>query len=86
MAGPTMLGAIKPQRARSRIARLWHTLKRPLRRQTAPPAPAPPVFRHVWREVAPGQWQVMHIRVPERRGGRPGERQPGEPVTRGLPK
>ena len=63
MAGPTMSAATKPQRARLRIARLWRTLERPLDRTTAAPAPAPPVFRHVWREVAPGQWQVMHIRV-----------------------
>ena len=63
MAGPTMSAATKPQRARSRIARLWRMLKRPFRRKTAAPVPAPPVFRHVWKEVAPGQWQVMHIRV-----------------------
>jgi hypothetical protein len=63
MAGPTMSVATKPQRARSRISRLRRTLKRPFRQKRAAPAPAPPVFRHVWREVAPGQWQVMHIRV-----------------------
>ena len=65
MPGPTMSAATKPQRATSRIARLWRTLKRPLHQKTAAPAPAPPVFRHVWREVAPGQWQVMHLRDDE---------------------
>jgi hypothetical protein len=23
--------------------------------------PTGPVFRNVWKEVAPGQWQVLHI-------------------------
>jgi len=29
------------------------------------PTPAPPVFRRVWKEVAPGQWRWLHLRVDE---------------------
>ena len=25
------------------------------------PPPTGPVFRKVWKEVAPGQWQVLHF-------------------------
>ena len=41
----------------ARRLRLFPLLHR--RRKTAPPS-AGPVFRMVWKEVAPGQWQVLH--------------------------
>ena len=45
----------------SRTARRWRLVPRPhRRRKTAPPSTGP-VFRKVWKEVAPGQWQVLHI-------------------------
>jgi hypothetical protein len=45
----------------SRIARRWHLLPRLHPRSTTAPPPTGPVFRKVWKEVAPGQWQVLHI-------------------------
>jgi hypothetical protein len=45
----------------SRIARGWRLLPRPHRRRKATPPPNGPVFRKVWKEVAPGQWQWIHI-------------------------
>ena len=45
----------------SRIARRWRLVPRPHRRMEAAPPPSGPVFRKVWKEVAPGQWQWIHI-------------------------
>jgi hypothetical protein len=45
----------------SRIARRWRLLPRRHRRSNAAPPSTGPVFRKVWKEVAPGQWQWIHI-------------------------
>ena len=46
----------------SRIARQWRLFPHPhLRRNAAPPPLSTPAFRKYWKEVAPGQWQVLHI-------------------------
>jgi hypothetical protein len=45
----------------SRIARRWRLFPRPHRRPKPTPPPTGPVFRKVWKEVAPGQWQWIHI-------------------------
>jgi hypothetical protein len=63
MTDPTFSAATNLKSSRSRIARLWRRLERQHRRMAAAPTPAPPVFRHVWQEVAPGQWRWIHIRV-----------------------
>ena len=44
----------------SRITGRRRLFPRPHRRKATQP-PAGPVFRKVWKEVAPGQWQVLHI-------------------------
>ena len=43
----------------SRIARRWRLFPLPPPEKAAPP-PTGPVFRKVWKEVAPGQWQWIH--------------------------
>ena len=44
------------------IARRWRPFPHPhLRSNAAPPPPSTPAFRKYWKEVAPGQWQVLHI-------------------------
>jgi hypothetical protein len=46
----------------SRIARRWRLFPRlHRRRKTTPPPPTDPIFRKVWKEVAPGQWQWKYI-------------------------
>ena len=64
MTSPTS-SATKHRGPLSRIARRWRLLPRPHRQRTAAPPPTPPptgpVFRKVWKEVAPGQWQILHI-------------------------
>lgn len=60
MTSPTN-SATKHRGPLSRIARRWRLLPCPHRQRTATPPPAGPVFRKVWKEVAPGQWQVLHI-------------------------
>jgi hypothetical protein len=42
-------------------ARPWRLFRRLRRRKQAAPPPTGPVFRKVWKEVAPGQWQVLHF-------------------------
>ena len=53
--------ATKHQGPASTIARRWRLFPRLHRQSKAAPPPAGPVFRKVWKEVAPGQWQVLHI-------------------------
>jgi hypothetical protein len=60
MTSPTR-SATKHQGPVSRIARQWRLFPRLHRRRKATPPPTGPVFRKVWKEVAPGQWQVLHI-------------------------
>jgi|RhiMetdeSRZDD1v2_1073273.scaffolds.fasta_scaffold3375116_2 hypothetical protein len=60
MTSPT-ISATKHRAPASRIAGRWRLFPRPRRRSKAAPPPAGPVFRKVWKEVAPGQWQVLHI-------------------------
>ena len=60
MTSPTNF-AIKHRGPVSRIAREWRLLPRSHRRRNAASPPAGPVFRKVWKEVAPGQWQILHI-------------------------
>ena len=60
MTRPTT-SATKHRGPVSRIARGWRLLPRPHRRTKATPPPTGPVFRKVWKEVAPGQWQVLHF-------------------------
>jgi hypothetical protein len=48
----------RPESKIARRSRLFPCLHR--RRKTAPP-PVGPVFRKVWKEVAPGQWQWIHV-------------------------
>ena len=55
MTSPTS-SAAKHQGPLSMIAGRW----RPWR-NAAPPPPSTPAFRKDWKEVAPGQWQVLHI-------------------------
>ena len=45
----------------SEIIRRRRLFPRLHRRKKATAPPAGPVFRKVWKEVAPGQWQVLHI-------------------------
>jgi hypothetical protein len=45
----------------SRIARRCCPFPRLHHRRQAAPPPTGPVFRKVWKEVAPGQWQELHI-------------------------
>jgi hypothetical protein len=52
--------ATKYQGPVSRIARRSRLFPRPHRQKATPPPPAGPVFRRVWEEVAPGQWQWVH--------------------------
>lgn len=63
MPSPNISAARKLAGSTARIARLRRMLERPHRPRTAAAAPAPPVFRRVWQEVAPGQWRWIHIRV-----------------------
>jgi hypothetical protein len=44
----------------TRRCRLFPRLNRRRKKKAAPP-PTGPVFRKVWKEVAPGQWQVLHF-------------------------
>ena len=64
MTSPTD-SATKHQGPMFRIARQWRLVpRRHRRRKTAPlptPRPSSPAFRKVWKEVAPGQWQVLHV-------------------------
>jgi hypothetical protein len=44
------------------VTRPWRRFLVPHRRRSdVPPPPAGPRFRKVWKEVAPGQWQWIHI-------------------------
>jgi hypothetical protein len=45
----------------SRIAGRWRLFPRPDRRRKPAPPPAGPRFRKVWKEVAPRQWQWLHL-------------------------
>jgi hypothetical protein len=45
----------------SRIARRLRLFPRLHRRRKPASPPAGPVFQKVWKEVAPGQWQWIHI-------------------------
>jgi hypothetical protein len=61
MTSPTS-SAAKHREPLSMIARRWRPFPHPhLRSNAAPPPPSPPAFRKYWKEVAPGQWQVLHI-------------------------
>jgi hypothetical protein len=60
MTSPT-ISAAKHRGPVSRIARGWHLLPPPHRQRKATPPPTGPVFRKVWTEVAPGQWQWIHV-------------------------
>ena len=60
MTSPTN-SATKHRGPVSRIARRWRLFPRPHRRRKTAPQPTGPVFRKVWKEVAPGQWQVLHF-------------------------
>ena len=60
MISPTN-SATKHRGPVSRIARRWRLFPRPHRRRKTAPPPTGPVFRKVSKEVAPGQWQVLHI-------------------------
>jgi hypothetical protein len=60
MTSPTS-SATKHRGPLSRITRQWRLLPRHHRQRTAVPPPTGPVFRKVWKEVAPGQWQWIHI-------------------------
>ena len=60
MTSPTN-SATKHRGPVSRIAGRCHLFPRPHRRRKTVPPSTGPVFRKVWREVAPGQWQVLHI-------------------------
>jgi hypothetical protein len=55
------ISATKHRGPVSRIVRRWRLLPRPHRRKKTASPPTGPVFRKVWKEVAPGQWQVLHI-------------------------
>ena len=61
MTRPT-ISATKHRGPVSRIARGWRLLPRPHRQRKATPPPTGPVFRKVWTEVAPGQWQWKYIK------------------------
>ena len=60
MTRPT-ISATKHRGPVSRIARVGGRFPRLHRQRRAAPPPTGPVFRKVWKEVAPGQWQVLHI-------------------------
>jgi hypothetical protein len=60
MTSPTN-STTKNLRPVARIARRCRLFPRRHRPRKAAPPPAGPVFRKVWKEVAPGQWQVLHI-------------------------
>ena len=60
MASPTS-SATKHRAPVSRIARRRRLFPRSHRRSKATQPPTGPVFRKVWKEVAPGQWQVLHL-------------------------
>ena len=60
MTSPTN-SATKHRRPVSRIARRWRLFPLLHGRRQAAPSPTGPVFRKVWKEVAPGQWQVLHF-------------------------
>ena len=59
MTSPTR-STIKHRGTVSRIARRWRQFPRLHRRREGTSPPTGPVFRKVWKEVAPGQWQVLH--------------------------
>jgi hypothetical protein len=60
MTSPT-ISANKYRGPASGIRTRWRLFPRPHRRTKATPPPAGPRFRKVWKEVAPGQWQWLHI-------------------------
>jgi hypothetical protein len=60
MTSPTN-SATQHQGPVSRIAGRTPLFPRPHRRRTTALPPTGPVFRKVWKEVAPGQWQLLHI-------------------------
>ena len=60
MTSPTN-SATKHRGPVARITRRWRLFPRRHPRRTTAPPPTGPVFRKVWKEVAPGQWQVLHI-------------------------
>jgi hypothetical protein len=60
MTSPTN-SATKQRAPASRLAGRWRLFPRPNRRREDAPPPAGPRFRKVWKEVAPGQWQWLHI-------------------------
>ena len=60
MTNPTS-PATKHQGPVSGIARRRRLFPRLHRRRQAGPPPTGPVFQKVWKEVVPGQWQVLHI-------------------------
>ena len=53
--------AAKPRGPVSRIPRRWGLFSRLHRRRKAASPPTGPVFGKVWKEVAPGQWQMLHF-------------------------
>jgi hypothetical protein len=59
MTSPTISANKHPGPA-SGITRRWRLCPHPYRRKNDP-LPASPRFRKVWKEVAPGQWQWLHI-------------------------
>jgi hypothetical protein len=59
MTSPTISANKHPGPA-SGITRRWRLCPHPYRRKNDP-LPAGPRFRKVWKEVAPGQWQWLHI-------------------------
>jgi hypothetical protein len=60
MTSPTN-SATKHRGPASRLARRWRLFPRPNRRREDAPPPAGPRFQKLWKEVAPGQWQWLHI-------------------------
>jgi hypothetical protein len=56
------ISANRPRGPASMVTRPWRRFLVPHRRRSdVPPPPAGPRFRKVWKEVAPGQWQWIHI-------------------------
>jgi hypothetical protein len=61
MTSPTVF-TTRPRGPISSMTRLRRVLARPHRHRTTTPPPGP-AMRRVWREVAPGEWRWIHIRV-----------------------